>query len=734
MRWAALLLILLAGWGRVGINGSAPPPTNAVLSVQSSGYSAAAATPSATIGTLSTTCLSGCGSTTYTLVSGSDYASQACQSTDFAISGTTLSANASGDALGTYYPCVQSASAAGTFVQRMTVQIGTSPISVGAQVFGDDVALQTGQSYPIYPALGGAENGKGLTNRAIAGSKACDAVSAQIINASTPSVATSGNPLWIFEFGGVEASTIGTGAYEAAFKGCLGAGISWVLTPNKILGSSGTQGGSGWGSDSGPTGVFVASASAGATLTFTITPSASVPNAYNTNSCGTSPATGNYCTGVVHVLYKNFSGGNTGSFTYAVDGGSPVTVTPYSDAGATRGYSLLRIPNLSNTSHSIVLTVGTNTQALSFGGVWTAPTTYSGKALVLGVLKEQSDANSAATAAYDKDIADEVNQMANDELDVLFVPVRSYVNVANMVGLIPTATGHIQIAQALQGQIPLCKDVLNSLPLPSYVVSQLQGVATCLAFDEEGTSLSTVDTTNSGAPGFNWYLNGVWPRAGQITGWRNAACGGVYPPLPASWVTQGAGGITLSPACTPSGSSLATMSSCGVPSNSPTSPPYMVGTPLGGGKGWYLEDKTSFTGSGQYVSWVSSRGFLDQATGTSFTPSGWFPEVDNPDQGFGQNDVVAWVMTPNAGSSLGQFGGAGSGLSPVSGAADGISVLSPLLFAGGATTFYRNGTQGVSGNEDAGIIASLSQLCLLESDSSLGTITMRYRRFWQQPI
>lgn len=712
-----------------------------MLSVQSDSYSAAPA-PNATIGNLSTTCSASCGSSTYTLVTGTDYAGMACDATTLQITGASLHEATGGNALGTYYPCVQSAqSGAATFVQRMTVQIGTSPQTVGTQIYGDDVALQSGQTYPIYPGLVGSENGKALTNRAVASSRACDATLAQVINASTPTVATSSNPLAILEFGGVEASTMGVGAYEAPFKACLTAMAVWLGTPSKQLGSTGTQGGSGWGSDSGgPSGTFVASASAGATLTFTVTPSAAVPNVWNSNSCGTSPVGVNLCTGVVWILYKNFSGGNTGSFTYTVDGGSPVTVTPYSDAGAVRGVGAQRIQNLSNTAHTIVLTVGSNTgQALSFGGVATAPKTYASRILIAGVLKEQGDANSAATAAYDKDAADVAALLADDLLDVLFVPVRSYVSVANMVGLIPNAAGHAQMVLAFQGQIPKCLDVANGRPLPSYVISNLQGVATCLAFDDEGTSISTVDMSNTGNPGFNWYLSDAWPRAGQ-RGWRGDwTCDSIaFPPIPSSWVTQGAGGITLAPTCTPTLGNLAILSSCGTPLTAPTVPPYITyNAPLAGGKGWYLEDQPSWTGSGQFVFWATSQEFLNFSTSPTFTPSAWFPEIDNPDMGFSTEDVIAWVISPNA-ADANSFDGQNSGHTPpVSGDAVGMAFMSSMIGPSGlnAITFYRNGVAEVTGNDAPSVaIAVLSHPCLLMSNSSLGTTTFRYARVWQQPI
>lgn len=736
---AAISFVILCGFSIFhggGCSGCGGGGSGAVLSVQSNAYVAAANSPGTTIGTLSTTCSASCGTPAYSWVSsGTDYAGQVCQSVDFQINSSTgvFAEKASGgDPLGTYYPCVQSAGSAGTMVQRITVQIGTNAIAVGHQVYGDQVAVQSGQNYPTYSTLVAAENGKVVTNRSASGVRACDAALSQVINTSTPTVQTSENPLATLEFGGVEANTMGTGAYETAFKNCLGAEIAWLATPGKTLGSSGTEGGGGWSAYSGYSGA-VQSATVGNTLTFSVNAVAGYPGL---DSC---PSGSDYCTSHVFVWYTNFSGSNTGTFTYAVDGGSATTVTPYSDSGATQGVSLLDIPNLTTGSHSVVLTIASigGSQGIAFIAAGTPPSTYATKIMVAGVLQEQSNANAAATTAYDKDVADEVAAMAADQIDVLYVPVRSYVvNSTDMASqLVPNASGQIHIAEAFQGRIPQC---LTGHALPSYVSSGLQGLATCLSFDDEGTSLSTVDTGNTGAFGYNWYLNGVWPRAAQIPGWRNAACsgGGNYPPLPASWITQGSGGITLTPGCTPSVVNQAFLDSCGSPSNSPTTPPYIVDKAvLGGGQGFYFEGQLSWTGSGQYTLWSVSREFHDYTSATTFTPSLWAPEIDNPDQGFDEYDVVSWVASSNGADAMGPNYSSSSGVSPTSGATAGTAVESNLLAGSGPLiAYFFNGAAEATSNSASGTIASTTHPCILLSQAAGSTATFRYVRLWQQPI
>jgi hypothetical protein len=63
---------------------------------------------------------------------------------------------------------------------------------------------------------------------------------------------------------------------------------------------------------------------------------------------------------------------------------------------------------------------------------------------------------------------------------------------------------------------------------------------TCETFVDNFTSLSTIDTTNTLAPGFNWYVNNGWPgEAGGNTQWR-----GQVPTLSDSY-SIGVGGLTF---------------------------------------------------------------------------------------------------------------------------------------------------------------------------------------------
>src|SRR5579864_890855 len=101
--------LAISGFGTIHLGGGGGATGGSVvLSVQSDSYSAAPA-PNATIGNLSTTCSASCGSSTYTLVTGTDYAGMACDATTLQITGASLHEATGGNALGTYYPCVQSA-------------------------------------------------------------------------------------------------------------------------------------------------------------------------------------------------------------------------------------------------------------------------------------------------------------------------------------------------------------------------------------------------------------------------------------------------------------------------------------------------------------------------------------------------------------------------------------------------------------------------------------------------
>jgi len=312
--------------------------------------------------------------------------------------------------------------------------------------FGDSITqgnsaspLTNGYTYLITGDLNTSD-----TNYAVSGTQSCDIADAQVF-ANVSTVTDYANPLTILNEFTNDANFKGAGTYEAVAQNCQKSAIAWLGISNnyKVLGSSAgcVQTGT-WTTDSIYNAIGVTSQTNASTLTCTIT------------SYG----------GVIYAWYRQ-ADSNGGTFTYQLDSGGTTSVsTATTPAIATQnsgvnGVGLIRIPAPASGSHTVTFAVTSTTNAsntvdiLGVGTpsplptIWQNPTIYVG-----GVLRQQNNAASAATAAYDQDAQADVLAMQADGINAIYVPSRNYVNSTTDMAnsLHPNNTGHLHLAEAYE--------------------------------------------------------------------------------------------------------------------------------------------------------------------------------------------------------------------------------------------------------------------------------------------
>lgn len=117
---------------------------------------------------------------------------------------------------------------------------------------------------------------------------------------------------------------------------------------------------------------------------------------------------------------------------------------------------------------------------------------------------------------------------------------------------------------------------------------------TCRTFYDDFTSLSTIDTTNTKAPGFKWYPGQLWPRSLATANWPGTTLAGNV--VPATWYSIGAGGLVLTPLVDDTLGQLALMTCAPT-----TTTPYWTGTAITGG--FLLRTVQSVTGTTGANAW-----------------------------------------------------------------------------------------------------------------------------------
>src|SRR5579871_6786469 len=345
------------------------------------------------------------------------------------------------------------------FVQNNTALFS----QMGATVdnWGDSVTNCSGggcDNTSGYAYLIDYDNGGAFNNHGRGGEMVCDNLDAT--NSDGPfnqSAATQSKPILnTVNFGINDADQKGAGTYEAVYKGCLQADVIWLATPSNFetaaqaCSSTGT-----WANDS----------LAGGTV-----------GRHSTTNASTLACNITVSGGVVYIIY-----------------------------GATGALLAVRISGISNGAHTININVTSATGAGNLVDIWMVSTvpsvayTSTSSVLVTGVIKQQNDTKSAATAAYDSDSSTVANQLQSDGLPVYWINVRNYVNsTSDMFNTLhPTSTGQEHLREAIEAVAEIPR-----LELPKQVVGS-NGVNPPIYYSFNPNNLAG-DTTNL-AGGFSIY-------------------------------------------------------------------------------------------------------------------------------------------------------------------------------------------------------------------------------------
>ena len=212
--------------------------------------------------------------------------------------------------------------------------------------FGDSVTAVTGS--PLYPNQIATNFGLTLTNRAVSGYTSDQMNEIELFPNEYPT--TSSPQINTILIGTNDANLFGFSG-EADYDANLYAAVSWLAVPSSAKESplSCAQGGGTW------------TPNVNAQPFYPATPSETSPAQNATLTCSITVNDG--------VLYT-WIGANAGgaTYTYAIDGGSPVSGTAISAVG------LIRVTGLSAGSHTFVLTdTGTSSPRIVSAGIGTVP-------------------------------------------------------------------------------------------------------------------------------------------------------------------------------------------------------------------------------------------------------------------------------------------------------------------------------------------------------------------------
>lgn len=320
--------------------------------------------------------------------------------------------------------------ACGSFTTRATVPDAvlaslSNPAATSVaqyRAYGDSItfgATLSGSEKP-YPAFVAEYEAVTYADNAISNDEACDVAPRQIFpNKDFPSLAT--HPTYSLLIGTNDVDAKGIGAYEAVFKLCHQAAISWLAVPAeyKVLATS---------SEVSTTGVGAIDRSDNWDAWTTGEKGAAVSFAIVTNQ-----------TGPIYV-WPRIMDGNPGTYSYSIDGhliGSASTQTTPSIAtrnGSSGSLGFLRLPPVPAGAHAVTFTqtsAGPNGVSVVAIG---APTRRAGDVLptvLVGTIPYQQfgstcDSSDGPCQEYIRDIESDVDLLSTDGINVRLFDTRKY--------------------------------------------------------------------------------------------------------------------------------------------------------------------------------------------------------------------------------------------------------------------------------------------------------------------
>ena len=287
-------------------------------------------------------------------------------------------------------------SPSGSVLSNGTVPFIEPNIGPGATLnaYGDSITAGTGASTPAsrYVNLVAAQEGWNLINNAAGGDGLFDQCKTQIWGSATGTTTISS-----FLIGQNDGGNPSSSSYASTYAGALGACYLWLLTPNKVFGNQLATTGT-WSADT----------------TFA--------NGIYTTSNGATAATTTFGS-VVYVVSRSLTANNP-IFTVSVDGtayGPYTLTTPFTaNNGSTFAPYLVRIPNLADGHHSVVVTnSGTGELHIDFVTGNYPQLTPSGPMLYVSTIYKTHSLYESFVDATNAIIRQAAQQLASDGLGIV---------------------------------------------------------------------------------------------------------------------------------------------------------------------------------------------------------------------------------------------------------------------------------------------------------------------------
>lgn len=298
-----------------------------------------------------------------------------------------------------------------------------------------------------------------------------------------------------------DADKHGAGAYETGvYEPCHQAMISWRALANKYIVTDTSQGGI-----CTNTGTWTFQAGGGGGSEWAV-------NNDNTSQVGATKTCPIVTYGKPIYFWSFVQDSHTGAnFTYAVDGGSAVTVngftTPAIAATTTFAWVLNRI-TVSAGAHTIVFTnVSGSNSILSIA---TPPAQHyynEPKVFVGGIPKAQFNNQSSLFSAYNSDALSDVNTLAGDGLGAYFVNVRGFLctQLATVGGVANSCINDQGVADMNTTTVDPPTSGGNSLhPNPQGQIDLKRAFEEAMQFTPNGSSTGSGTVTSVAAPSGSW--------------------------------------------------------------------------------------------------------------------------------------------------------------------------------------------------------------------------------------
>lgn len=409
-----------------------------------------------------------------------------------------------------------------------------------AQAFGDSYTTGSGASSPslAWPQLFAASRGWTLTNSAVAGNWVAD----QALYVYPKAVAAGDQSL--YQLGTNDARNYSSVGQQTSFKKMHAAAIAWLAVPRSRLtiGQSFSQTGT-WTNmaTAWTTSIGLASTVAASTATATVF-------------------------GTTAYLWYIIQTGNTSTFTVSVDGVSYGTYSVGPDlgtsmttiAGAAFAPALLRIPNLTDGAHSIVVTVvalgGTGAAVYIMGA--SGNQGHSGKDgpnVFVGNVPRLNSTGYAAgggsdtqTTYFNAVIRDNVAMLALDGLNVTLADHAYGLNTTtdlNADGIHPSDAGHQKVADAFISAVNQIAKPKDSAPArrPTLEVNLQAGTSYAVRAADRGQLISQ---SNASASAYS-IPEGVRDFGDGFHFWLNNRGAGALTLTPTTSTIDGAATLTL---------------------------------------------------------------------------------------------------------------------------------------------------------------------------------------------